>query len=115
MAKAGMHTGQAAGVGLPGPGRQVSPDDHSSRALDPRSVIHATFANDGHTVGVPIAPFHDAHPQQAHTGPESNESDAGGLHRHGTGVGIYPQETSDAMEMPGVGFGHMRRGSERWA
>jgi hypothetical protein len=32
---------------------------------------------------------------------------------HDTGVGISPQLTSEAKEMPDVGFGHMRRGSER--
>ncbi|RSH83608.1 hypothetical protein EHS25_005512 [Saitozyma podzolica] len=96
MAKAGIRTGEALGLGSPG--------------LE--SVTHATLSDDGCPLAEHASSPRDAHPPQSHTAPESAERDARDLHGHSTGVGIYPQETSDAKEMPGVGFGHMRRGSE---
>ncbi|RSH80058.1 hypothetical protein EHS25_007327 [Saitozyma podzolica] len=96
MAKAGIRTGEALGVGSPGV----------------ESVTHATVSDSEFPFGEHASSPRDAHPPQSYTAPESAERDTRDLHGHSTGVGIYPQETSDAKEMPGVGFGHMRRGSE---
>jgi hypothetical protein len=90
------------------------PTATARRPLDPRSVTHATVSDNEYPSGEHASSPRDAHPPQSHTAPESAERDARDLHGHSTGVGIYPQETSDAKEMPGVGFGHMRRGSERY-
>jgi hypothetical protein len=78
---------------------------------DPRSVPHASPPNNG----IPV-------PGILATSPGSGALPSPGLNEqgpterlfpiHGVGVGISPQATSEAIEMP-AGFGHMRRGSER--
>ncbi|RSH94681.1 hypothetical protein EHS25_004486 [Saitozyma podzolica] len=94
MSKAGVPTAQAPGTTIP----------------TPEGVPHASPPSNG----IPV-------PGILATSPGSGALPSPGLNEqgpterlfpiHGVGVGISPQATSEAIEMP-AGFGHMRRGSE---